>query len=100
MLIQEVHINASEGYVLGDSEPYETAPSDTPGDVFRAFRREYGACLSSQYVDTKNGPKRIGWVFSKRRKYEDSNDTYKHEVWVTLHKKPPTRTVTYHYLEI
>ena len=56
--------------------------------------------MSKQYLDRKDGTTlHIGYVFQRRKKYDDCDATYLHETWVTLHEQPPTRTVKYHYLE-
>lgn len=101
MLISESFVNATKGYHLGEeSEPYE-AFTDDVGKLFRSLMREYGRCVSSVYVDTKNGKsKRIGWVFQKRMKYEDCDETFIREVWVTLHDAPPERTIRHQYHEL
>jgi hypothetical protein len=91
MLISETFINATKGYQFGNSEPYEPFTDDT-GRLFRSLQREYGRCQSRVYIDTKNGTKAIGWVFSKVMTYEDaradwSKDQreYVREVWVNLY---------------
>lgn len=54
------------------------------GELFREARGEYGRCVSSVYVDQKNGPpKRVGWFFVSRQEYEDwGHDTYLRGAWV------------------
>lgn len=56
------------------------------GAVFRDARSEYGRCISSVYVDTANGPKKVGWYFLSRQEYADyhSTDTYIRGAWVTV----------------
>lgn len=97
MLIEETHVNATEGYLMG--EPSRIALEDTifgeegtPGEIFRFARSEYGRCTSKVYVDTEDGPKAIGWVFVKREQYEDAPETYLHETWVTLLERYEVRT--------
>lgn len=81
--INETFINATENYMFGDSQPYEPFTNDT-GELYRALRAEYGRCTGKRYVDLPSGTKAIGWVFEKVIKYDDSNETYKREVIVTL----------------
>ena len=98
--INETWINATENYSSGESEPYETW-TDSVGRLFRELQREHGRCQGSIYIDTEEGKaKRVGWVFHKRRRYTDCNETYLAETWITLHEKPPTKTVKYHYKEL
>lgn len=90
MLIQETHINRTEGYMLGEAEPYEPFTEDT-GKLFRELQREYGRCISKAYVDPDG--KQIGWVFQKLTKYQDSNETYLAETWITVYEKWEKQTV-------
>ena len=88
VLISETYINETEGYIYGETtEPYEPFTDDL-GELFRYGQKEYGRCVSKAYVDTDDGPKAVGWVFQKRTQYEDCDDTYVREVWVTLHSAP------------
>jgi ferredoxin-thioredoxin reductase catalytic subunit len=51
--------------------------------VYKTALREYGRCISKIYIDDKDGgSKHIGWVFQKRQKYEDCNETYLQETWI------------------
>ena len=97
MLISETFVNVDKGYRFGETEPYKPYTEDV-GRLFRDMQPEYGRCVSSVYVDQKDGPpKRIGWVFQRKDRYEDSGETYTREVWVTLHDAPVTVTRKHHY---
>lgn len=74
-------------YGLGDTEWYETF-TDNKGELFRSLQKEHGRA-SKMYIDTKDGAKQIGWVFSKRRRYDDCADTYTHEVWISVSTTRP-----------
>ena len=81
--IKEVWINGSAGHVIGDSEWYEPS-TDNLGELFKSLRKEYGRCVSKVYQDTPDGTADpIGWVFEKARKYEDTQEKYIQETWVT-----------------
>ena len=100
MLISETFVNLDKGYQFGDSGKYEPFTDDL-GQLYRSLRREYGRCTGRVYIDTKeHGTKAVGWVFVKRMKYEDCNDTYLREVWVTPFDAPDevTRREHYHYM--
>ena len=99
LLISEDQINVTEGYRSGESGVFECF-TDHPGELFRALRRNYGRCTGKVRVDVGNSVKAIGWVFEKRRKYDDCDETYLLETWVTVHEKKPTRTIEYHYREV
>lgn len=99
MLIEEVWRNATENYICGESGLYEPY-TDNLGELFRSLQKEYGKCVSKVYVDQGDKTIAIGWVFEKRRKYDDCNDTYLQETWVTLHESKPEVETTYHYKEL
>ena len=86
-------INASEGHRAGDSDVYETFTEDR-GELYHAMQREYGRCVGKVYVDDGQP---IGWVFQKRKQYDDSPETFLLETWVTVHSGPPTKTIENHY---
>jgi hypothetical protein len=100
MLIQESHVNASDGYRL--SESVTTDLKDTylgedasVGDIYRASVREHGRCTGKVYV---GDGVHVGWVFVKRDEYEDApRETFLHETWITLLDSDETvRNVEYH----
>ena len=96
LYMQERHVDATEGSWMGDSDVYETNFTDR-GDMYRAMVKEYGRCIGKVYLDTDDGSKEIGWMFVKRDHYEDTDEPFLHQTWVTVHKGPETRTVTYDY---
>ena len=97
ILINEEWIDRTRGVSHGNSGVYETWATE-PGELYRALVREYGRCISKVYIDGPDGkPRAIGWVFEKRRRYEDVPETYLQETWVTLHTEQPTRTTQHHY---
>ena len=102
VLISVEHVNRDENCVFGDvgaNYPYETHYATT-GEAFRGLQAEYGRCVSKVYVDTPEGVKAIGWVFQKRTRYDDANETFLCETWVTLHEKEPTHTIEHHFREV
>ena len=94
-----VHIsitNEDESYTFSD---FREDPEDWYADVFdqdggikagalyRVPQAEYGRCLSSVYVDQPDGPpKRCGWFFVKRERYEDTGGPYLRGAWVTVER--------------
>ena len=107
MLVQEEYTEVvnhntddEKHYRCGDSGLYEPY-TDNIKQLFYSYMREYGRCVSKVYIDTDQGVKAVGWVFQKRMKYTDCNDTYLQETWVTLHESKPTivQTDHYHYLQ-
>jgi hypothetical protein len=96
--VQETFLDAEKGYITGESPVYETYIDDL-GEMFRVARSEHGRCIGKVYINGPDDkPIQIGWTFVKRRRYDDSNDTYLQEVWVTVHEAPDTVTRTAHYV--
>jgi len=96
MLVQESYTNESEGYQLGHSDHYEPF-TDKIGDLFLAYQRQYGRCISKVYIDKGNESKAIGWVFEHRVKYDDCNQYYIQHTWITLHNSQPIKSIEYDY---
>lgn len=95
--VQETWIDRDQNCMMGESDVYETFTSER-GELYKNCVKEYGRCISRVYVDgLSNKSKPIGWVFLKRKKYDDCGETFLAETWVTIHNGPPDRTVTYHY---
>ena len=85
---------------IGESEVYETFTSDK-GELYKSLVKEWGRCVSKQYIDTKDGKTiHTGWIFQKRQKYNDSNETYLAETWVTVHEKLPVKSIKYFYAKL
>jgi len=85
-------------YGCGESGLFEPFTEDR-GELFRAFQQSNGRCIGFVYVDTKDGgTEKVGWVFEKRRRYDDCNETYLSHTWVTLHEEKPTVATTRHYI--
>lgn len=93
--VEESFVNATEGHMIG-SDVCEIEPTSDTGELFRFYQSEYGRCVSSAYVDTEDGPRRIGWVFQGRDRYSDTGEPYLREVWITLLEKPDTIERTRH----
>jgi hypothetical protein len=102
LFISEDWINKSDNYRLGSTEVYET-PYDNVGELYKYLVREYGRCVSKIYIDNEDSskpPKKIGWVFEKRSKYEDTGESFIQETWVTVHNSLPKKTIEYDYHSI
>jgi hypothetical protein len=97
LMVNESWVNATKGWRCGESGVYETCVNNVY-QLFRAMQKEYGRCVSKMYVDEANGKaKHIGWVFQKRRQYDDCKETYIQETWVSVHEKPDETSVTSFY---
>ena len=91
MVVEVSHTNETKGWWLG--EPLvETVDADTPGEIYRLCRREFGRCQSKVYVDGADGKSmHVGWFFVKRQEYRDCPETYLHGTWVTVLASQPRR---------
>jgi hypothetical protein len=89
--IQETSINRTAGHSYGDyCFPLEDSILDgTMPNLYRYGVKEHGRCTGKVYVDTDDGVKHIGYVFLKRRQYEDSDKSYLAETWVTIGEYHP-----------
>ena len=100
LLMKEEFVNVTKGHRFGGGEPYEPWTEDV-GKLFRTCQREYGRCVSSVYVDQKEGPSiRVGWVFQKMDRYEDTGKPYLRETWITLYEQADEVVRTHHYRKL
>lgn len=82
LVIKEVWVNRTRDYIVGDSGYYQPFTDDL-GTLFNSLRKEYGRCIGHVYRDTPDGTAdKIGWVFEKLSKYEDTGEKYLAETWV------------------
>ena len=93
LFIQEQWVNASRDCITGESGVYETF-TDSPGELFRSCQKEYGRCVGKVYIGDGQA---IGWVFQKRMQYDDCQETFLLETWITLHSALPVKTIEYQY---
>ena len=97
LFVSEQWTDAEENLNLGNSGIYETF-TDSTGELYKAMQKEYGRCVSKMYIDTADGTaQQVGWVFQKRQKYDDCDQTYLQETWVTVHTAQPDVQKKYHY---
>ena len=98
--VDETWINASENYFMGSSDAYVTRYTDIE-ELFQAEQREYGRCVGKAIADYKDETsKQVGWVFQKRNRYDDSEETYLQETIVEVYtEKPVVETIVHckHY---
>jgi hypothetical protein len=95
-------LDATERYILSETEVFESC-FDEKGKLFRGMQKEHGRCVGKVYVDKKSGDegeliaRQIGWVFQKLENYQDSNEKFLRETWVTIHREPAQKVIHYHY---
>ena len=104
--IKDRNLDTEKRTIFSESKVCATKHT-TVSSLFLALQREYGKCVSKQYVDEKQEDgtfkaKQIGWVFEKRVKYDDAwlikkgqPTTFLQEAWVTVYSDAPVTTVTY-----
>jgi hypothetical protein len=82
--IRETFINADKGYRYGDTQIYET-DCETTGELFHRLKREYGNARMMYSENRETGKSvRVGWVFHSTARYDDTDEPYKREVWVSV----------------
>ena len=87
--IKETALNITNHYSFGASDWYETSSTEQ-GELFRNLRSDHGRCIGKMFIDgAAVQPQHVGWVFQQRRKYDDSNDKFLAETWVTFRKGEP-----------
>lgn len=73
--------NEDKSYVF--SEWVEQIEDErTMGELFRAYRSEYGRCTSKVRQDPDG--RVVGWYFEKRTNYEGEDETYLQGAWVVV----------------
>jgi hypothetical protein len=97
--VEEVFVDKADKVIIGEHEPYETA-YDNAGDLYKALASSYGRCQGKTYVEIDGEEKHTGWIFEAKVEYDDCEDTFVREVWVTVLTGPHTVKVTPHYAEL
>lgn len=91
LFIKETYVNDTANAIFGDSMGWFEAFTDDIGTLFRDLQKEYGKA-SKMYRDLKDGgAEQIGWVFSKKMKYDDTKEFYIRSVWVELSSTKPEK---------
>lgn len=82
----EDHINKTENYSYGENEtPLEDTTIKNLKDLYHYGLKEFGKCISKAYIDKKDGASQhIGYVFQKKRQYEDTKEFYLAESWLSI----------------
>jgi hypothetical protein len=85
-LIKTIHLNKKENCIYSEYDlPVEDSTINNLTDLYKFGLKEYGKCTSKIYIDGKEGKvKHIGYVFLKKSKYEDCNEYFLMETWLTL----------------
>jgi len=99
LMINECWIDKTNNAGLGESNVYETF-TDSKAILFKALQKDNGRCTGKVFIEKLDGSVvSIGWVFEKQVKYEDCNEYFTRETWVTLHNKKPKTTIEHFYVE-
>lgn len=87
----ETVINRSENYTCYDfCDTIENTIFDgTMGGLYRYGLSEHGRCIGKMYV---GDGKHVGYVFVKRRKYDDCAETFLAEAWVSMGEYHPAQS--------
>ena len=93
LALKEAHINEDDGYKMWEDYTTDLDSSSgledaTLGEIYKFCQKEFGQCQGSMYVDRKaGGAMRIGWVFQKKDRYEDTHQPFLHSTWVEVLQK-------------
>src|SRR6266581_7034903 len=111
LFIDIAQVNETKHYHLCDPS-FEETRFDDMGELYRSLVKEYGKCVSKQYIDINGKSTQIGWVFEKRVVYDDVRlgRSLKHmtpeardkcsficSTWVSVHSEKPTVVTTPHF---
>ena len=84
-VLESTYLNATRGNLIGEeSLPLEDSVIDTVTDIYHFGLGQFGRCTGKVYVDAPSGAKHVGYVFQGLDKYEDSDETYLREVWISI----------------
>lgn len=84
-------VNATRGHTFSQEGPYPCEKPNSLGELYRMLSREYGRCTSYVYVNRKGGgSQKVGWGFVRRERYDDCEETFLCETWVTVISAPHT----------
>lgn len=85
MKVEITVCNQTENYIcFQEIQEWDNGFCENPTEVYRAALKEYGRCVSKMYFENKTGEsKHIGWVFEKKCYYEDTQEPYLQETWIT-----------------
>ena len=85
-LIKTTHINKDQNCITSeDNYPLDDSIINNLKDLYSFGLKEYGRCISKIYTDNKqNNPSHIGYVFLKKLKYDDCNEYFLSETWLSL----------------
>lgn len=72
----------------GDWSGWQETAYTTPGELFRFLRGEYGGKVGRMYRELEGGDIQVGWVFTRRMKYDDSPEMFLAEIWVEVSAAP------------
>ncbi len=90
--VKETYIDRTQDCRFGDADWFETF-TDNLSALYKSLQKEYGKAQNI-YCDTAKGEtKKVGWIFTKRVKYEDSKNTYLREVWVEVATTKPIKQI-------
>lgn len=93
LYIETTGKNKTQNCIFYADEVTETQ-FNAVGNLFNSLQKEYGKCISKMYIGDHN---QIGWVFEKRIKYNDCDEYYIQETWVSVLNHEPEITKTYDY---
>ena len=85
-------INKTQNHVIFE-EIQNWDICNTTSEVYHVALKEYGRCVSKIYIDNKDGSTRhVGWVFKKKCRYGDANESYINESYIQETRITPLKS--------
>ena len=83
--IQETYTEVTEERhsIFGESEIYQPFTNNLHV-LYRSLQKDYGRCIGKLFRDCDDQTLVCGWVFEKREKYEDTEETFLQHTWVNV----------------
>lgn len=97
LYINITEVNATDGGIMNDWDIQETDVKNL-SQLYKRLKKNEKGRISKMYVDDDKGKAiHVGYVVSRKEKYEDCNDTYQHETWYELLKPIKVKKIVTQY---
>lgn len=98
MLVKFTYMDATQNVITADLPVQPVAEHfEVPADIYRLMLSDGYRCVGKVYIGEAVP---IGYVFERREKYVDTEETFIAHVWVEFHAKEPENNIKYHYLPL
>jgi len=92
-------INKKGNYIVYDETiDIEDSVISNLKELYAFGLSEYGKCVNKVFIDRDNKQLQVGYCFEKKVKYEDCDETYIQETWLSIEHY--IETIEKKYLDI